>query len=103
MPCYLGIDAGGRDPLNAIGAFFHDTARADRDIRIALRLPAFGGVIGVARPVEPPHLVGAEGRAGPRADTAVVNLQVQPFRAVRSEERRVGKECVSTCRFRWSP
>src|SRR3546814_11861777 len=21
---------------------------------------------------------------------------------VRSEERRVGKECVSTCRFRWS-
>src|SRR3546814_11221603 len=23
--------------------------------------------------------------------------------AVRSEERRVGKECVSTCRFRWSP
>src|SRR3546814_11859167 len=23
--------------------------------------------------------------------------------AMRSEERRVGKECVSTCRFRWSP
>src|SRR3546814_10337263 len=21
----------------------------------------------------------------------------------RSEERRVGKECVSTCRYRWSP
>src|SRR3546814_16567740 len=26
----------------------------------------------------------------------------QPI-AVRSEERRVGKECVSTCRSRWSP
>src|SRR3546814_18669450 len=24
-------------------------------------------------------------------------------RATRSEERRVGKECVSTCRLRWSP
>src|SRR3546814_3508147 len=24
-------------------------------------------------------------------------------RIVRSEERRVGKECVSTCRSRWSP
>src|SRR3546814_18755037 len=24
-------------------------------------------------------------------------------RALRSEERRVGKECVSTCRYRWSP
>src|SRR3546814_12661881 len=25
------------------------------------------------------------------------------FKAIRSEERRVGKECVSTCRSRWSP
>src|SRR3546814_17557104 len=24
-------------------------------------------------------------------------------RIVSSEERRVGKECVSTCRYRWSP
>src|SRR3546814_3612029 len=27
----------------------------------------------------------------------------QCARAARSEERRVGKECVSTCRSRWSP
>src|SRR3546814_14944844 len=27
----------------------------------------------------------------------------QPARLTRSEERRVGKECVSTCRSRWSP
>src|SRR3546814_1766957 len=27
----------------------------------------------------------------------------QPGSAARSEERRVGKECVSTCRSRWSP
>src|SRR3546814_15573034 len=25
------------------------------------------------------------------------------FATTRSEERRVGKECVSTCRSRWSP
>src|SRR3546814_19195415 len=25
------------------------------------------------------------------------------YNAVRSEERRVGKECVSTCRSRWPP
>src|SRR3546814_20445686 len=25
------------------------------------------------------------------------------FLALRSEERRVGKECVSTCRSQWSP
>src|SRR3546814_12340063 len=29
--------------------------------------------------------------------------QQQAVGAERSEERRVGKECVSTCRSRWSP
>src|SRR3546814_18269790 len=29
-------------------------------------------------------------------------LALHPYMA-RSEERRVGKECVSTCRSRWSP
>src|SRR3546814_1488318 len=28
---------------------------------------------------------------------------VSPRGALRSEERRVGQECVSTCRSRWSP
>src|SRR3546814_13110143 len=28
---------------------------------------------------------------------------VEGFLYMRSEERRVGKECVSTCRSRWSP
>src|SRR3546814_13318352 len=32
---------------------------------------------------------------------AMVAIAVDPLR--RSEERRVGKECVSTCRSRWSP
>src|SRR3546814_5253666 len=31
-----------------------------------------------------------------------VNLRKR-LRQQRSEERRVGKECVSTCRSRWSP
>src|SRR3546814_1419697 len=30
-------------------------------------------------------------------------VSVVAAEAVRSEERRVGKECVSTCRSRWSP
>src|SRR3546814_5082492 len=35
---------------------------------------------------------------------AAVISQVQPWTLYhRSEERRVGKECVSTCRSRWSP
>src|SRR3546814_8218764 len=39
-------------------------------------------------------------------DTALrlrgINAQ-HPYATERSEERRVGKECVSTCRSRWSP
>src|SRR3546814_14302077 len=30
-------------------------------------------------------------------------ISVNRAAANRSEERRVGKECVSTCRYRWSP
>src|SRR3546814_10782004 len=38
------------------------------------------------------------------AEDYVGNNQRAPaFAQSRSEERRVGKECVSTCRSRWSP
>src|SRR3546814_18869277 len=30
-------------------------------------------------------------------------LELGASTRIRSEERRVGKECVSTCRYRWSP
>src|SRR3546814_13760593 len=32
-----------------------------------------------------------------------LDLRRTHFVVIRSEERRVGKECVSTCRSRWSP
>src|SRR3546814_13707779 len=35
-------------------------------------------------------------------DEAIVR-RLEVMDATRSEERRVGKECVSTCRYRWSP
>src|SRR3546814_19851523 len=53
-----------------------------------------------------------EVRAAPRDSEAVLPgsaLDARGFRElpesqlIRSEERRVGEECVSTCRFRWSP
>src|SRR3546814_13425914 len=33
----------------------------------------------------------------------LVTAELTDGGSVRSEERRVGKECVSTCRSRWSP
>src|SRR3546814_13695777 len=82
------------------------------------RLPAFGGVApvvhargrlayprlfdvlgdraGKRRVGRPPRPVGARRLARARD-------RLWRQRHIRSEERRVGKECVSTCRYRWSP
>src|SRR3546814_3013407 len=35
--------------------------------------------------------------------SALGHIELEECMAGRSEERRVGKECVSTCRSRWSP
>src|SRR3546814_20908627 len=42
-------------------------------------------------------------RAKPFAAAVFPALRPLLTSPARSEERRVGKECVSTCRFRWSP
>src|SRR3546814_21053471 len=34
---------------------------------------------------------------------AMIPSETQSSFMLRSEERRVGKECVSTCKYRWSP
>src|SRR3546814_14466845 len=67
----------------------------------------------VAAPAQPAagHLqpiVDAGGTLGRRlGKSRVIGSEIlgmdQPGEGVRSEERRVGKECVSTCRSRWSP
>src|SRR3546814_19599497 len=38
-----------------------------------------------------------------RGGEAGAQIGICAVRGERSEERRVGKECVSTCRYRWSP
>src|SRR3546814_15642715 len=61
-------------------------------------------------PRRPPHPIGGDGEgAGEPADgqggndPAEDGVARQGAHHDRSEERRVGKECVSTCRSRWSP
>src|SRR3546814_15052590 len=39
----------------------------------------------------------------PRRDRVDADILAPQIDRERSEERRVGKECVSTCRSRWSP
>src|SRR3546814_12848664 len=53
-------------------------------------------------PVEQAHTI--TGRAlGIGRTVLVVPCHARDIEMRRSEERRVGKECVSTCRSRWSP
>src|SRR3546814_5071793 len=61
-----------------------DVCSSDLALRAAATLPPFRNAIEL-------HLV----------ETSPVLRGKQ--RDARSEERRVGKECVSTCRSRWSP
>src|SRR3546814_7834682 len=70
--------------------------------------PGVGAVQAVLTLLSVTETVGLSQRAVPgMPDAAVGMLDVQIDRnladVVRSEERRVGKECVSTCRSRWSP
>src|SRR3546814_12151102 len=46
---------------------------------------------------------GADWHAGDEILTSALILDFYNIQRRRSEERRVGKECVSTCRSRWSP
>src|SRR3546814_19455495 len=70
------------------------TVRADIQLIIVVAVPTFVG--------EAAAFVSAELSA-----TAALNelddLNARESERERSEERRVGKECVGTCRYRWGP
>src|SRR3546814_11808388 len=76
-------------------------ARGERrhDVENARAGPGRNKDIGVG------HAAALAERGGDRLEgqDAVRPGERQRDRPARSEERRVGKECVSTCRSRWSP
>src|SRR3546814_18429620 len=52
----------------------------------------------------PDRIVLVQGRAGAGKSTMLQPIaKAEAIDAARSEERRGGKECVSTCRSRWWP
>src|SRR3546814_7643624 len=63
------------------------------------------GVQTCALPISVRHVGGTTFCApvGHRQEKGDYQESWQPQAMSRSEERRVGKECVSTCRSRWSP
>src|SRR3546814_17518385 len=74
-------------------------AGVDLEARVAeLHDVAGAGLLEALAGQVPVHDVPAAG-----AEAELDRRRVDHPRVTRSEERRVGKECVSTCRSRWSP
>src|SRR3546814_12637873 len=87
----LGFTSGGEQQMCAIGR-----ALMSRPKMILLDEPSMGLA---------PQLVESIFETVKRLneEEGVSFLLAEQNTNVRSEERRVGKECVSTCRSRWSP
>src|SRR3546814_13940294 len=92
----VGIQRDGAGPLQCLerldgGGQFHAVVGGGRvgaaDFQLAAAKPQQGGPAAGAGIAEP----------------GAVGEDFDPVAGVRSEERRVGEECVSTCRSRWSP
>src|SRR3546814_16056158 len=71
--------------------------------RLAQREKTYSSPLAIRQFVKETEIIdGRPVRDFPRLKHAGLLLD-SPADHVRSEERRVGKECVSTCRSRWSP
>src|SRR3546814_14189969 len=90
----VGQDDDVRDPAKAS----HGLHRSgDRRLAVHLRLEKAQQQFPDQRPL---HRLPAVLVAQRLAEAAVVHVEMD---VMRSEARRVGKECVSTCSSRWSP
>src|SRR3546814_11304663 len=91
-----------------------DVCSSDLDLYEIATNPAFGAAAQLAQGI---LTLGCLGNASPALNTLVLKdsfgdgefsgtavVSYKPMEnLLRSEERRVGKECVRTCRSRWSP
>src|SRR3546814_7373158 len=92
-----------RELLNATKAEIREVSTAEAD---EIRKQPGAVVLDVREPEENEQgaIPGAVHIARGTLESSVeTRLTDKSAPVVRSEERRVGKECVSTCRSRWSP
>src|SRR3546814_5575103 len=86
--CALPIFSSGKSALQRTKARKFDLILMD------IQMPGMDGYEATRRIRNQP--------SGKNNSTPVIAFTAEPH-SERSEERRVGKECVSTCRSRWSP
>src|SRR3546814_2349534 len=95
--CALPICLGG-DIADQIGKYL-EVGRPTRDIDMAAQHMRLAGVFDLCVEKVVETTLDAVDQSVKQID-ALLYFKLGPGR---SEERRVGKECVSTCRSRWSP
>src|SRR3546814_12480975 len=93
-------------PIGIVGSLLLTTVRGlENDVYFQVGLLATVGlaakngilIVEFAKELE------EQGKSLIAATLEAARLRLRPILMTRSEERRVGKECVSTCRSRWSP
>src|SRR3546814_11664779 len=101
-----GAQEGGRQGV--LSRFLHPEAGAEsgQDPREAVLETLASTLLRRSRPDAPLLIVWEDLHwADPSSIAFIITLlqQIQAAPTLRSEERRVGTECVSTCRSRWWP
>src|SRR3546814_11684072 len=95
--CSSDLDFRSRSPHHGVGDLIDQSIEGALDdsegdwVQIAVH---DAPLLSVQRDDDGAGCIGLRAATGRYDDCAVI---------ARSEERRVGKECVSTCRSRWSP
>src|SRR3546814_12990608 len=90
---------------NGNAARYSRTGQNENYDELAVQIASIPGVFSVTPQIEGQAMLVANGTASGAAIRGLrpSELKAKSLIADRSEERRVGKECVSTCRSRWSP
>src|SRR3546814_18012524 len=83
----------GQDALQQVLAALAELNERTRDIYILFRLEN----------IRQREIASLYGISQSTVEKEVMRATLHLARCTRSEERRGGKECVSTCRSRWSP
>src|SRR3546814_12409906 len=89
----LRLHSGVLQQSSALGTRKDFEGRDRRSIERPVNLPRQSAQAWIGRVDGPQHV----------AARIAILLDLPQKAATRSEERRVGKECVRTCRYRWSP